>query len=92
MLRLLLAASTSSGRQVSKDNLDWMIMIIMIMIIGLWPQLLLEIMIMIKAHLEIIAKMILINVTWNENVGAWLAPSACTTRYWGVIPRDWNLS
>ena len=39
-----------------------------------------------------IAKMILINVTWNENVGAWLAPSACTTRYWGVIPRDWNLS
>ena len=87
MLRLLLAASTSSGRQISKDHLDWIIMII-----GLLPQLLLEVMIMIKAHLEIIAKMILINVTWNENVGAWLAPSACTTRYWGVIPRDWNLS
>ena len=30
--------------------------------------------------------------TWKEKVGAWLAPSAWTTRYVGVIPRDWNLS
>ena len=31
-------------------------------------------------------------ITWKLKVGACEAPSAWTTRYWGVIPRDWNLS